>query len=275
LYDQQYIADNIIWWFRAYCKDDGANKHTALTWMKNLPTVTTKAMGVVGHNQADGNGTVISKGASDLTERGFEVKHEYSGRLPDSWKFEIAGFEGELKAKTTVNDIGVIIDFYWAGDLIKTVLEIVDLAVGAFSITIGQISLGGWPVANDCLIEGKAYKCKAFASNEFGTVYGEEEGFSTSSRSYLTNKPNGNGGGGAPPTKGETTVVKHEGIINLPGEIYATRRGFRYGTTEAADEFDVHEDGSFTNGSFDMMLPDLLPATTYYIVAYIVVQGIT
>jgi len=274
LYDQQYIADNIIWWFRAYCKDDGANKYVAGTWMKNMPTVITEAVSAINYNQADGNGIVVKEGASGLTERGFEVKHKFSGRLSDSWKFEIAGFEGELEAKTTVNDIGVITDFYWAGDLIKTVLEIDDLELGVFVITIGEM-IGSWPVADDCLIEGKVYKCRAFASNEFGTVYGEEVDFPTPPRSYLTNEPNGNGGGGAEPTVGETTVVKHEGIINLPEEIYATRRGFRYGTTEAADEFDVHEDGSFTNGSFDMMLPDLLPATTYYIYAYIVVNGIT
>ncbi|GAH22547.1 unnamed protein product, partial [marine sediment metagenome] len=236
LYDQQYIADNIIWWFRAYCKDDGANKYVAGSWMKNMPTVTTQDMTNINYNKADGNGTIISKGASDLTKRGFEVKHEFSGRLPDSWKFEIAGFEGELEAKTTVNDIGVITDFYWAGDLIKTVLEIAGLELSVFVITVGEMEFG-WPVADDCLIEGKAYKCRAFASNEFGTVYGEEVDFSTPSRVYLTNEPNGNGGGGAEPTVGETTVVKHEGIINLPEEIYATRRGFRYGTTEAADEF--------------------------------------
>jgi len=275
LYNQQYIADNIIWWFRAYCKDDAEEpeKFVASGWMKNLPTVTTEDMTSINYNKADGNGTVVSKGASDLTERGFEVKHEYSGNLRDSWKFEIAGFEGELESESVENEVGIITSFYWAGDLIKTVLETFDLEVGAYLITIGEMEFG-WPVADNCLIEGKAYKCRAFASNEFGRVYGEEVDFSTPSRTYLTNEPNGNGGGGAPPTVGETTVIKHEGIINLPEGIYATRRGFRYGTTEAADEFDVHENGNFTNGSYNMMLPDLLPDTTYYVYAYIVVGGI-
>jgi len=270
LYDQ---VEGTVWWFRTYFRDDGANKYTADSWMKNLPTVTTQAMTSINYNKADGNGTVASKGASDLTERGFEIKHEYSGTFRDSWKFDIAGFEGELEAETTENDAGVIIDFYWAGDLIKTVLETAGLEVGAYTIIVGQMEFG-WPVADDCLIEGKDYKCRAFASNEFGTVYGDEEDFSTPPRVYLTNEPNGNGGGGAPPTVGETTVIKHEGIVNLPEGIHATRRGFRYGTTEAADEFDVHENGSFTNGSYDIMLPDLLPDMTYYIYAYIVVEGI-
>lgn len=262
LYDQ---VEDTVWWFRAYCKDDGANKHVAASWMKNLPAVTTQAMTSVGWNQADGNGTIISKGASDLTERGFEVKHEYSGNLRDSWKFQIAGFEGELDSETTVNDVGVITGFYWAGDIIKTALETIGLGLGAYSITIGQISLGGWPIADDCLIEGKAYKCRAFASNEFGTVYGDEVDFVTTDRTYLDEDT---------PTIGEISIIKNEIIENLPIGVTATRRGFRYGTTEAADEFDVHENGSFTNGPYSMMLVDLLPGTTYYIIAYIVVDGV-
>ena len=265
LYDQQYIADNIVWWFRAYCKDGSDNKHPAQTWMKNLPNIITQDMTNINYNKADGNGLIISEGASELTRRGFEIKHEYSGSYMDSWKFEIAGFEGELESETTEGAGGVIIDFYWAGDLVKTVLETAGLALGAYSITIGQMEFG-WPVSDDCLIEGKAYKCRAFASNEFGTVYGDEVDFSTWARSYLSEDL---------PTIGEITIIKNEVIENLPVGVTASRRGFRYGTTEAADEFDVHENGSFTNGPYSMMLTDLLPDTTYYIVGYIVVNGIT
>lgn len=260
LYEQE---ESVIWWFRAYCKD-AANKYTAEIWMKNLPTVTTQAVTNINYNKADGNGTIISKGASDLTRRGFEVKHEYYGSFSDSWKFEIAGFEGELKCEYVLNDLNIVIDIKWEGDLIKTVLETSGLEVGVYSITIGQMIIG-WPLADDCLIEGETYKCKAFASNEFGTVYGEEVGFSTSPRAYLTNDP---------PIIGESSIIENEVLSNLPEGVIASRRGFRYGTTQAADEFDVHEDGSFTNESFNMMLPDLLPNTTYYITAYIVVNGI-
>lgn len=260
LYDQQYVGDNIVWWFRAYCKDHAENKYVASSWMKNLPTVTTQDMTNIYYNKADGNGNISSEGASELTERGFEVKHEYSGNLRDSWKFEIAGFEGELESKSVVNDVGFITSFYWAGDLVKTVLETYGLEIGVYIITIGQM-IWGWPLADDCLIEGKAYKCKAFASNEFGTVYGDEVDFSTWMRTYLSDNP-------------PIGVIKNEVIENLPVGIMASRRGFRYGTTEAADEFDVHEDGSFTNGPYSMMLIDLLPDTTYYVYAYIVVDGI-
>ncbi|GAJ05164.1 unnamed protein product, partial [marine sediment metagenome] len=52
--------------------------------MKNLPTVVTSDMGVVGWNTAEANGNISSKGASDLTERGFEIKHSYSGDLRSS-----------------------------------------------------------------------------------------------------------------------------------------------------------------------------------------------
>ena len=264
LYDQQYIADNIVWWFRSYCKDDAENRYIAESWMKNLPNIITLDMTNINYNKADGNGLIISEGASELSRRGFEVKHEYSGSYMDSWKFEIAGFEGELENKTTEGAGGVIIDFYWAGDLVKTVLETAGLALGAFVITIGEM-LFGWPVMDDCLIDGKAYKCRAFADNEFGRVYGEDIDFSTPTRTYFSENP---------PTIGELTIVKNEIIENLPVGITASRRGFRYGTTETADEFDVHENGSFTNGPYSMILVDLLPDTTYYIYAYIVVEGI-
>jgi hypothetical protein len=268
LYDQQYIADNIIWWFRAYCKDDAEEpaKSVASSWMKNLPHVITQAMANINYNKADGNGIIISKGASDLTERGFEVKHEYSGTLRYSWKFDIAGFEGELECVYVLDDLRVVIDVKWEGELIKTALETYELELGVYTITIGQM-VWGWPLANDCLIEGESYTCRAFASNEFGTVYGEEVNFNTWARTFLAED--------FEETVGETTVIENELIKNLPEGVFASRRGFRYGTTEAADEFDIHEDGSFTNGSYSVVLPDLLPETTYYVVAYIVVNGIT
>lgn len=262
LYD---LEEDTVWWFRAYCRDNEDNKYIAPAWMKNLPTVITQAVTNINYNKVDGNGTVVSEGASELTMRGFEVIYEFSGRLSDSWKFEIAGFEGELEHIKIYDYFGfTIIDMYWAGILIKTVYETYNLEIGAYSITIGRMVLG-WPVMDDCLIEGKSYKCKAFAENEFGRVYGEEVDFSTPPRTYFSEDP---------PIIGEVTVIKNENIENLPSGITATRRGFRYGTTEAADEFDVHENGNFTNGPYSMMLVDLLPDTTYYIVAYIIVDGI-
>lgn len=262
LYDTE---EDTVWWFRAYCIDDAANKTVATSWMKNLPTVTTQAVDVINYNKADGNGTIISKGASDLIERGFEVKYIFSDKLPKSWRFDIAGFEGELECVYVTNYLSVVTDILWQGDLIKTVLETAGLVIGIYVITVGQMILG-WPLADDCLIEGKDYKCKAFASNEFGRVYGEEVSFSTLSRTFVSESA---------PTVGETTVFDHATIDNLPEGVTASRRGFRYGTTEAADEFDVHEDGSFTNGPYSLLKSDLLPDTTYYSVPYIVVDGTT
>jgi len=265
-FNDLYRAEaDIIWWFRAYCKTDMGVKSTAETWMKNLPTVITEAMTNMNYNKADGNGIIVSKGASELTLRGFEVIHEFYGRLPDSWRFEIGGFEGEPEQVVVHDDFGVrVIDIHWEGTLIKTVSESYELVIGVFSLTIGVMILG-WPLMQDCLVEGKDYACKAFAENVFGRVYGEEVDFSTLARTYLSDDT---------PTVG-LSIVKNEIIENLPAGVTASRRGFRYGTTEAADEFDVHENGSFTNGPYSMMLVDLLPDTTYYVIAYIIVDGIT
>lgn len=251
--------------FRVYIAPTIGGVRSYGAWMKSLPTVITQAMSSINYNKADGNGNVTSIGASELTGRGFEVKHEYSGSYRDSWRFEIAGFEGELESEATEGAGGVITDFYWAGELIKTVIEIVGLALGAYIITVGEMEFG-WPVMDDCLIDGKAYKCIAYASNEFGTAYGDEVDFSTWARTCLTSFA---------PVIAPGSIIKNEDIGCLPIGITASRRGFRYGTTEAADEFDVHENGSFTNGPYSTMLPDLLPDTTYYIYAYIVVNGIT
>ncbi|GAI80181.1 unnamed protein product, partial [marine sediment metagenome] len=39
LYDQQYIADNIIWWFRAYCKDAGGKKYSIIVIIKHKRSI--------------------------------------------------------------------------------------------------------------------------------------------------------------------------------------------------------------------------------------------
>ena len=215
--DLYRAEEGTIWWFRAYCLDDAENKFTAEKWMKNMPTVTTQAVSNIYYNKADGNGEITDKGASDLTQRGFEVSIEYSGSYPDSWKFEIAGFEGELECVPVKNAEGFIVDFKWEGVLTKIIHEEYGLEVEPYSLTMGEM-IFGWPVADNCLIEGKSYKCMAFAKNIFGTSYGSEVGFETPARDYLSDEE---------PDTGPYTVIKNERIQNLPSGIYATRRGFR------------------------------------------------
>lgn len=57
------------------------------------------------------------------------------------------------------------------------------------------------------------------------------------------------------------------GAISDTGGAGITTRGFKYGLTEA-DTWDVHEDGSFSTGSFSLPISNLTKGTTYYVRAY-------
>lgn len=61
-------------------------------------------------------------------------------------------------------------------------------------------------------------------------------------------------------------VVTANGSVNNHGAAL-TERGFKYGLTET-DTWSVSETGSFWGGDFKLSVPNLAPATTYYIRAY-------
>ena len=111
---------------------------------------------------ADGNGTITS--AVNATERGFEVKHEYSGNLYGVIVHEIAGFEGDTALNGTV----------WEGTLIKIEHEHGDFAQGVFTLELGR-----WPAQfYDKLFAGESYTYRAYAVISDVTYYGEWVAFS-------------------------------------------------------------------------------------------------
>ena len=69
------------------------------------------------------------------------------------------------------------------------------------------------------------------------------------------------------PTSVQKTSCTANGTITDTGGENCTTRGFKYGLTEA-DTWDVHEDGSFEAGAYDLPVTGLTPGKAYYIRAY-------
>ena len=94
---------------------------------------------------ADGNGTITS--AVNATERGFEVKHEYSGDLYGVIMHEMAEFVGDTVLNGTV----------WEGTLIKIEHEHGDFVQGAFTLELGAFPAFFY----DKLFAGESYTYRA------------------------------------------------------------------------------------------------------------------
>lgn len=113
---------------------------------------------------ADGNGTITS--TTNATERGFEVKHEYSGDLCGAIKHSIAGFEGDTSWDWDA--------WAWVGTLIKTETEGGDFEEGAFTLELGNFPAQFF----DQLFAGESYTYRAYAVIGGATYYGEWVAFS-------------------------------------------------------------------------------------------------
>lgn len=237
------------------------------------PTVSTQDVTNISISNAKGHGTIEDTGGEPgvykCIERGFEVKLEFAGSLGDYVFHSVAGFEGSVDLVFVRNGYGIITDIYWQGTLVKTVKEEGYFNIGEYELWLARTPI---TVFSDTLFPGETYQCRAYAINEDELKgYGDYVEFTT--LEVLAETPGGPPGGG--PVPGPFTILKNETIQGLAEGEYATRRGFRYGTNDSANQFDVHEDGFFTNGPFTLMLPDLMPETTYYIVPYIVVNNKT
>jgi len=153
-------------------------------------TVTTEAASVPdpvansSYEFADGHGTINS--STNATERGFEVKHEYSGDLYGSIAHHIAGFVGDVSLNGTI----------WEGTLVKTESEDGDFAEGAFTLELGAFPSFFY----DQLFAGESYTYRARATIDDVEYFGEWVAFS------LGNFPSGVPVGGDDISSGNPVV---------------------------------------------------------------------
>jgi len=153
-------------YFRAW-GENGAGRGYGEWKVISFDAVTTEPPTQVGVDHAKGNGTATG---DNITERGFEIKFEFSGTLYDLIKHHIAGFEGDQDLITPFN--------VWEATLIKTVTE-----TGIFEAESFVGDLGKWPIAtfSDTLFAAKTYEYRAYAIIDGDTYYGEWVEFTTAS----------------------------------------------------------------------------------------------
>jgi hypothetical protein len=134
-------------------------------------TVTTNAASEISYDCAMGNGTIESD--TNATERGFEIKLDFSGTLENSIQHSIAGFEG---------DVDYNLDNHaWEGTLTKTETDTGDFEEGDYELVLGYPSVLGNPSAvfSDKLFKCEDYEYRAYAVIDEETYYGEWVEFST------------------------------------------------------------------------------------------------
>ena len=112
---------------------------------------------------AEATGTIVS--GENITERGFEIKHEFSGDLYSSIKHSIAGFVGVASWDWEA--------WAYVGTLIKTESEKYGLS-GYLPIGIYTLELGTFPAFfADQLFAGESYTYRAYMISNEETYYGE------------------------------------------------------------------------------------------------------
>jgi len=136
------------------------------------PVVTTEAVTDIDYDYAKGNGTIVS--GSDITKRGFEVRLDYgaykdsqNGSLGDYVFHSVAGFDGTVSFDLV---------YQWNGVLTKTITEEGSFEAGAFT---GDLAKQPYPMFNDTLFKCESYTCRAYATNDQGTGYGDYVAFDT------------------------------------------------------------------------------------------------
>jgi hypothetical protein len=259
------LLSGVKYYFKAYAKNsvgetEGSNLSFTTTGVP--PTVSTGGVTDIKIDNALGHGVIEETGGEPgvykCIERGFEVKLDFAGGLGDYAFRHVGGFTGSVGFDMDTGN--------FEGTLVKYVRRTGSFDAGAFELWLARALQ---TVFSDMLFAGETYSYRAYAINEDELKgYGDWVGFTT--LQVLRETP------GEPPdgghTDGETTEIKNITVQNLEGGAKASRIGIRYGTTSGANEFDVHMDGSFDNGTYKFILIDLIPSTKYYQVPYVLIE---
>ncbi|MBA7601395.1 hypothetical protein ES703_08468 [subsurface metagenome] len=215
------LVHGTLYFFRAYGKGDSGAYYWGdwlyFTTTSIIPTVSTQIATDIEPLSVTGNGTIIGIGGEEpyCDKRGFEVTYSFSGTLEEYKAWEGHGFTGDI---TLNSGTGL-----WEGTLVKLYEE-----SGVFSTIAFALSL-------DDLICDKEFLYRARAKNTAGWGCGSYKAFITSD--LLKRKSC---------TCGIFTVMLCAYIKPIPSGSVIKRRGFRWGKLEAAEEYDIHEDGNFS-----------------------------
>jgi len=165
------LSEGTTYYFRAWGNNDagkGYGEWVEFTTLSYAPVVTTQAATEIDYCRAIGNGTIVS--GSDITERGFEVKILFSGRLADYIHHEFAGFEGDH----------TIINNEFVATMVKTESETGTYTAGVYELVLGYSSeLSACSAFWDKLFPCESYTYRAYATNDVGTGYGAYVAFDT------------------------------------------------------------------------------------------------
>ncbi len=110
------------------------------------------------------------------------------------------------------------------------------------------------------LTAGTTYHVRAYATNSFGTAYGNDVQFSTAAVLPTVTTTT--------PTSPTQTTVTTGGNVTSNGGAAVTARGVAYGTATSPTTAGPHTSDGTGDGVFTSNLTGLTPGTTYYVRAY-------
>ena len=119
--------------------------------------------------------------------------------------------------------------------------------------------LGFFMVSMSNLAEGTTYYVRAYATNEAGTAYGDEETFITLTRPTVTTAQVTN--------ITQTTAIGGGEVVSDNGSL-VTERGVCWSSAHDPSISDSHATSGEGTGTFTVNMTGLTPNTTYYVRAY-------